>query len=57
MSTWREEMTEAQELLGHGVVSQEDRRKAESIVDAVAGDIVQEAPRRVKKKARARPRR
>jgi hypothetical protein len=54
-SKWLASMTEAQELLKHRE-NQEDRRKAESIVDAVAKDIVSAAPRRVRRKKKA-PRR
>jgi hypothetical protein len=51
-SEWLAQMRASQELLGHGEVSPEDRRKAEAIVDDVAEDIVEAAPRRVKKKKR-----
>jgi hypothetical protein len=49
---WLTQMRDAGQLLAHRDVSQEDRRKAEAIVDDVAGDIVEEAPRRVRRKKR-----
>jgi hypothetical protein len=48
------QMRKAEEILVSDALSPEERRKADVIVEAVAGDIVADAPRRIKRKKKMR---